>query len=93
MAPEQEKQWITIPVHRRLKSVTGTRPNLSAKEWQTTEQEWLRGEQELEIESLIVPEVIKMHKDFIEKSQEIRAEDDEDLLAKALAWADSGATE
>ena len=93
VAPEQEKQWITVPVHRRLKSVTGTRPNLSAKEWQTTEQEWLRGEQELEIESLIVPEVIKMHKDFIEKSQEIRAEDDEDLLAKALAWADSGATE
>lgn len=92
-APEREEQWITVPVHRRLKSVTGTRPNLSGKDWQTTEQEWLRGEQELEIESLIVPEVVKMHKDFIEKSQEIKAEDEEDMLAKALAWADSGAPE
>ena len=93
VAPEREEHWITVPVHRRVKSVTGTRPNLNAKDGQTTEQEWLRGEQELEIESLIVPEVIKMHKDFIARSQETKAEDDEDLLAKALAWADSGATE
>ena len=93
VAPGREEQWITVPIHRRVKSVTGTRPNLNAKDGHTTEQEWLRGEQELEIESLIVPEVIKMHRDFIEKSQETKAEDDEDLLAKALAWADSGATE
>ncbi len=93
VAPEREEQWITVPVHRRVKSVTGTRPNLSAGDWQTTEQEWLRGEQEQEIESLIVPEVVKLHKDFIEKSQESKAEDEEDMLAKALAWADSGATE
>ena len=93
VAPDGEKHWITVPVHRRVKSVTGTRPNLSAKDWQTTEQEWLRGEQELEIESLIVPEVVKIHKTFISKSQESKAEDEEDMLAKALAWADSGATE
>jgi hypothetical protein len=60
------------------------------KDEQTTEQEWFRGEPEQEIESLIVPEVAKMHREFIEKAQESKAEDDEDMLAKALAWADSG---
>ena len=90
ITPGQEEQWITVPMHRRVKSVTGSRPNLSANDWQTSEQEWLRGEQEQEIESMIVPKITRMHKAFIARSHESKAEDEEDLLAKALAWADSG---
>ncbi|KAK3174221.1 hypothetical protein OEA41_001465 [Lepraria neglecta] len=91
VAPGKEEHWIRVPVHRRIKSVTGARPDIKAmKDGQTTEQEWLRGEPEQEIESLIVPEVARMHKEFLERAQETKAEDDEDMLAKALAWADSG---
>jgi phosphopantothenate-cysteine ligase len=91
VAPGEEEHWIRVPVHRRIKSVTAPRPDMKAlKDEQTTEQEWFRGEPEQEIESLIVPEVAKMHREFIEKAQESKAEDDEDMLAKALAWADSG---
>ena len=94
VTPSREEQWITVPVHRRVRSVTGPRPDLKAlKDGQTTEQEWLRGEPEQEIESLIVPEVVKMHRAFVERSHESKAEDEEDMLAKALAWADSGAAE
>lgn len=93
VAPGEKERWIRVPAHRRIKSVSGgSRPTLAATNDAsiTSEQGWMSGEPELEIESLIVPEVIQMHRMFVKKSQESKDEDEEDMLAKALAWAEFG---
>ena len=91
VAPGKEEWWIRVPVHRRLKSVSGTRPTIdAASKGNVPEQEWMSGDFEQEIESLIIPEVVKMHRSFQQRSQQHKEEDDEDLLAKALAWAEFG---
>ena len=90
ITPGDEERWIRVPVHRRVKSVSGTRPRIDpASNGNVPEQAWMNGDLEQEIESLIVPEVAKMHQSFTQRSQQHKEEDEEDLLAKALAWADS----
>ena len=91
VTPEIGERWIRVPVHRRVKSMSGSRPTINAaSNGNVPEQEWMNRDLEQEIESLIVPEVAKMHQSFTQRSQEHKEEDEEDLLAKALAWADSG---
>ena len=90
ITPGNEERWIRVPVHRRVKSVSGARPTIdAASKGNIPEQAWMNGDLEQEIESLIVPEVAKMHQSFTQRSQQHKEEDEEDLLAKALAWADS----
>ncbi len=94
VAPGREERWIRVPVHRRVKSVSGTRPTIdAANNGNMPEQEWMNGDLEQEIESLIVPEVAKMHRLFTQRSQQHKEEDEDDLLAKALAWAESGSAD
>ena len=94
VSPGREERWIRVPAHRRIKSVSGNRPTITAfDDGTTTEQGWMSGEPEQEIESLIVPEVVSMHQSFAQKSQVRKDEDEEDLLAKALAWAEFGGAE
>lgn len=91
VAPGKEERWIRVPVHRRVKSVSGVRPTIDAvNNGDIPEQEWMNGDLEQEIESLIVPEVAKMHRLFTQRSQQHKEEDEDDLLAKALAWAEFG---
>ncbi len=89
VAPGMEERWIRVAAHRRVKSVSDVRPSISPPS--ATEQAWMSGEPEQEIESLIVPEVAKMHRAFLHKSEETKAEDEEDMLTRALAWAELGA--
>ena len=94
IAPGREERWIRVPVHRRVKSVTGDRPKIDTLDKDNMdEQQWMNREPEQEIESLIVPEVVRTHDAFMQDSNERKEEDEEDLLAKALAWADSGNVE
>ena len=94
VAPGREERWIRVPVHRRVKSVSGTRPTIDAvNNGDIPEQEWMNGDLEQEIESLIVPEVAKMHRLFTQRSQQHKEEDEDDLLAKALAWAEFGSAD
>lgn len=94
VAPEKEEWWFRVPVHRRIKSVSGTRPTIDAvSNGDIPEQEWMNGDLEQEIESLIVPEVAKMHRSFTQRSQQHKEEDEDDLLAKALAWAEFGSAD
>ncbi len=94
VASGREEQWIRVPVHRRVKSVSGNRPVITtANDGNSAEQEWMSGEPEQEIESLIVPEVTRMHQTFIQKMQESTEEDHDIMLAKALAWAEFGGAE
>lgn len=94
VAPGKEERWIRVPVHRRVKSISGTRPTIDAvSNKNMPEQEWMNRDLEQEIESLIVPEVAKMHRSFRQSSQQHKEEDEEDLLAKALAWAEFGSAE
>lgn len=71
IAPNSEENWIRVPMHRRIKSmseISGAllRPSLSSLTGGDVEQdEWSATEAELEIESLIVPEVARMHEAFI----------------------------
>lgn len=71
IAPNSEENWIRVPMHRRIKSMSGTsgpllRPSLNSLiEDDVKQDELSTTEIELEIESLIVPEVAKMHEDFI----------------------------
>lgn len=91
VAPGKEARWISVPVHRRVKSVSGTRPVIDAvSNGNIPEQEWMNGDLMQEIESLIVPEVAEMHRSFTQRSQQHKEEDEDDLLAKALAWAEFG---
>ena len=94
VAPGKEERWIRVPVHRRVKSVSGPRPTIdTSSNGEMPEQEWMNGELEQEIESLIVPEVARMHRSFTQRSQQYKEEDDEELLAKALAWAEFGSAD
>lgn len=94
VGPGNEERWIRVPVHRRVKSVSGTRPTIGAVSKENMpEQEWMNGDLEQEIESLIVPEVAKMHRSFTQRSQQHKEEDEDDLLAKALAWAEFGSAD
>ncbi|MCJ1452720.1 hypothetical protein MMC28_003063 [Mycoblastus sanguinarius] len=91
VTPDAEERWIRVPEHRRVKSITGIRPTAeSLGVRRASEQEIMNGISEQEIESLIVPEVVRMHRKFVQRSLEHKEEDDEDLLAKALAWAEFG---
>ena len=71
IAPNSEENWIRVPMHRRIKSMSETsgalpRPSLSSLTGGEVEQDdWSTTEAELEIESLIVPEVARMHEAFI----------------------------
>ena len=94
VAPAQRERWIRVPIHRRVKSVSGTRPTIDAvSNGNLPEQEWMNGDLEQEIESLIVPEVAKLHRSFTQRSQQHKEEDEEELLAKALAWAEFGSAD
>lgn len=99
VAPGREERWIRVPLHRRVKSVTGgTRPILGGVgnegKGEKGEGEWMKGEEpEMEIESLIVPEVVRMHRAFVSGALVREEEDEEDMLAKALAWAEEGVGE
>ena len=93
IAPNTPEHWIRVPLHRRVPSRTQSAagPKLFAEHQKknTEERQIVNGEPEIEIESLIVPEVIKMHQRFIKLSQDYHEEDEQDMLAKALAWADT----
>ena len=71
VAPGDEEHWITVPMHRRVKSMSGVsglmnRPTLaSLREPSQPKHENESDEPEQEIESLIIPEVARMHTGFI----------------------------
>ena len=74
VAPNAEEHWIRVPSHRRVKSVSGNegvlqRPSMAALTEQdgTTESDCALDSSELEIESLIVPEVADLHRRCIEQ--------------------------
>lgn len=69
IAPNLEENWIRVPMHRRVKSISAGVASLSLLSLSGSmgfSQE-ANGEEELEIESLIVPEVARMHGEFIAK--------------------------
>lgn len=80
IAPNSEEHWIRVPVHRRIKSMSAgagllVRPSLAALRGEDLVQnETMTPDTELEIESLIVPEVERMHGTFIRTSKKIREE-------------------
>ena len=95
VAPHAEEKWIRVPLHRRIPSRSNTAATLQQlRDLKATgnvaEAEILGGNSEVEIESLIVPEVVRMHKSFVKVSQEHHEEDEQNMLAKALAWAEFG---
>lgn len=73
VAPDAEEHWIRVPMHRRVKSVSGQdgmlqRPSMAAllgEPEPEAETEENADDTELEIESLIVPEVAKLHQEHI----------------------------
>lgn len=75
VSPGAEEHWITVPMHRRVKSMSGVaglsaRPDLaSLKSSDDQAQELKPHEPEQEIESLIVPEVVNMHTAFIQNTE------------------------
>jgi len=82
IAPNTEEKWIIVPRHRRTKSISGAAEEVGLAARKNREQEDERNgyveetqtKPEIEIESLIVPEVAKMHMDLIRKAQQ-RAQD------------------
>lgn len=75
IAPNSEENWIRVPIHRRIKSMSATsgallRPSLTSLTGDDVKQEeWSTTDAELEIESLIVPEVARMHEAFISRAK------------------------
>lgn len=75
IAPNSEENWIRVPMHRRIKSISALaglleRPTIAAlKEEEIAQDDISTTERELEIESLIVPEVARMHGVFMQKSK------------------------
>lgn len=55
--PGADERWIKVPLHRRLRGISGTFPRSSAR----TEEPDTAQQQSLEIESIIVPDVVKLH--------------------------------
>lgn len=74
IAPDCEEHWIRVPVHRRIKTMSGAmeRPSrASLSEARNAPAEEMPGsstDTEIEIESLIVPEVATLHGSFIESA-------------------------
>ncbi|KAI4137244.1 MAG: hypothetical protein L6R39_007394 [Caloplaca ligustica] len=77
VAPHAEEHWITVPMHRRVKSMSGvsgliSRPVLSAaNEPDYVARDVEAFEPEQEIESLIVPEVVSIHSIFIQNAKKL----------------------
>ncbi|KAI4184072.1 MAG: hypothetical protein L6R41_004999 [Letrouitia leprolyta] len=75
VTPDGEEYWITVPMHRRVQSMSGvsslmSKPTLaSLNELNDSAQETQVREPEQEIESLIVPEITHMHTAFIQKAE------------------------
>lgn len=69
IAPNLEENWIRVPMHRRVKSISAGAAGLSllsiSGSMGFSQEE--NGQEETEIESLIVPEVARMHGEFIAK--------------------------
>lgn len=69
IAPNLEENWIRVPMHRRVKSISAGAAGLSLLSLGGSmgfpQEE--NGQEETEIESLIVPEVARMHGEFIAK--------------------------
>lgn len=72
IAPNVKEQWIRVPLHRRIKSISGPsgvleRPAFPAqRRADEPDEEIMTKDPEVEIESLIVPEVARMHEAFIQ---------------------------
>ncbi len=72
ITPNAPVHWIRVPMHRRIKSMSGVsgsleRPTLaSLSQASQPPDDTSAKEPELEIESLIVPEVARMHGEFIQ---------------------------
>ncbi|KAI4251597.1 MAG: hypothetical protein LQ352_004758 [Teloschistes flavicans] len=77
VTPGDEEHWITVPMHRRVKSMSGvagllSRPTLASLRGSKDPTEELEArEPEQEIESLIVPEVASMHTAFIQDTRKL----------------------
>ena len=75
MSPNSPDRWIRVPKHQRTKSVSGSEAQIglaalksgNVEECNTAEQP--NAGEGLEIESLIVPEVVKMHTATIERDE------------------------
>ena len=71
VAPNGEEHWIRVPMHRRVKSVSGQdgilqRPSMAALAMRLEDEpEEHANDTELEIESLIVPEVVELHQKHV----------------------------
>lgn len=71
IAPNVPEHWIRVPMHRRIKSMSAAsgglqRPTLASLSQAAEPKDDTSAEEpELEIESLIVPEVSRMHEEFI----------------------------
>lgn len=73
VAPDAEEHWIRVPSHRRVKSVSGQegllqRPSMAAlaEKSESVAADDYMDDSELEIESLIVPEVAELHQKYVE---------------------------
>lgn len=94
VSPGTDEKWIRVPWHKRGMNGSDTTadargaPGISSGDRPIPEQP--QHDPDIEIESLIVPEVIEMHRNFVRASQKRSEEDEDDLLQKALAWAEFG---
>lgn len=78
ITPDEEENWIRVPRHRRTKSISGIVEEVGLAARKKREQEdasngdgeEVQAESEMEIESLIVPEVADMHLQFIQKAEQ-----------------------
>ena len=68
VARNEEEHWIRVPQHRRLKSFS-TRSTSLASDAQIDRRESPQEEPQMEIESLIVPEVARMHGDHVKAAE------------------------
>ena len=82
IAPGEAEKWIRVPKHRRTKSVSGLERQVGLAATLAMVNGEVKGNDsvaktpapddnrsEMEIESLIVPEVVRMHTDFIERAK------------------------
>jgi phosphopantothenate---cysteine ligase (ATP) len=92
VSPNSPDCWIRVPKHRRTRSISGSEAHVglaalrsgtveATAECDTTEQPGYLGTEEgLEIESLIVPEVVKMHTAMVEGAKGRRKETVDEAL-------------
>lgn len=93
VSPGSQERWIKVPLHRRttsLSKLSESGEGMLETDTDSPERDIRGGKSRVEIESLIVPEVVQMHQRFILGSQEDKEVDEQDMLAKALAWAEFG---